>query len=85
MGKGKGSFSKFVFRLNCFSPLFFLHNVSLIFALRILNQIEYKLPISLCLFSVTKLYVHKFVPLLDSRVGYFSSFSFSYSGVIRYI
>jgi ribosomal protein L16/L10AE len=56
MGKGKGSFHKFVQRLNCFSPLFYLHNVSFICAASIMQQIETKLPIRLCLFSVKYLY-----------------------------
>jgi hypothetical protein len=52
MGKGKGGFHKFVHRASCLSPIFLLHNVSLVCAARVMQQIEHKLPIKLCIFSV---------------------------------
>lgn len=83
MGKGKGSFFKFSHRLNSFSPLFFLHNVSLICAARILIQIRYKLPISLCLFSVKSFTDNSFFSFFDQSYLYLNTFSFSDTNVIR--
>lgn len=85
MGKGKGGFSKFAHRLNTFSPLFFLHKVSLIFAARILTQIEYKLPIHLCLFSVKTYKSTHFFPFKDEGPTQLNSFVFSEFDAIRFL
>lgn len=79
MGKGKGGFSKFTHRLNSFSPLFFLHNVSLICATRVLIEIKYKLPISLCLLSIKSLVENSFFSFVDENFLFFRGFSFSES------
>ena len=85
MGKGKGSFDKFVSTLNCYSPFFFLHNVSLICAARVLMQIEHKLPVSLCLFSIKKIKELTIVKKLVDIENISSNVLFSSTGAIRSI
>lgn len=85
MGKGKGGFSKYTHRLDAFSPLFFLHNVSLICAARIYIQISYKLSVSLCIFSVKYFTDSTFFSHLNQQILHFSDFYFSVNGAIRSI
>jgi ribosomal protein L16/L10AE len=69
MGKGKGGFHKFAHRLNCFSPFIFPHHVSLMCATRILQQIERKLPIRLCILSAKYVYTRKRLRAVATAYG----------------
>jgi ribosomal protein L16/L10AE len=71
MGRGKGTFSKFVKMVYAYSPIFLLRNVSVFCAMSIINKIRHKLKHPLCSVSIKKQFIHSDVIFECSSIDSF--------------